>query len=170
MNAKEELLKITIGKITTGVLLLIGFLCAVIWRESLFQKWTQVAEGVSKPALMALLGLVLIAAVLEAFGIAYLLYLLYRRPAVAPAEPPMLKRFGVLWDKDESPNPHCPADETLLHLSGRVEGTPRHGAYDIMQCPKCNVEIPLYGDHGHQTLFSAKTTIRNLRDRGLISD
>jgi len=30
----------------------------------------------------------------------------------------MLKQFGVLWD--DSLNPHCPADKTLLHLSGRV--------------------------------------------------
>lgn len=140
MDAKEELLKLTLGKTITGLVLLIGFLLAIVWREALFGKWTQVAEGVSKPALMALLGLALIAALLEALGIAYL-YLLYRSrrniPPQSSTEPTMLKRFGVLWDKDQ--NPHCPVDETLMRP--RVHEAARD--WDVLMCPKCDRKYPL---------------------------
>jgi uncharacterized protein YbaR (Trm112 family) len=146
MNAKEELLKLTLGKIVTGVLLLIGFLIAVVWREALFQTWTQVAEGLSRPALLALLGLALIGALLEALGIAYLLYLLYRTSSTrkdshAKTPQAMTKRFGVMWDADL--NPHCPIDtivmRPLLHVSNRD--------HDILLCPNCDRKYPLHAEN-----------------------
>ena len=127
MDAKEELAKLTLGKIVTGLLLLIGFLVAIVWRETLFGKWLQVAEGVSKSGLMALLGLALIATLLEGLLIAYLLYLFYRnRRNTSSQEPTMLKGFGILWDHDQ--NPHCPADQTLMRP--RVHAT--NCDYDIL--------------------------------------
>jgi|SRR6267143_6834529 len=115
-NWKEELAKMGLGKTLTGLLLLVGFLFAILWRETLFEKWTLVAEGLSKPALMAALGLALVAVGLEALAIACLLYVLFRkRPALSAAtlpDPIMLKRYGVLWDKDQ--NPHCPVDKTYM--------------------------------------------------------
>lgn len=94
MDATEELLKLTLGKIVTGLLLLIGFLFAVVWREALFQKWILVAERLSKSALMALLALALIGIILEALGIAYLLYLLNRNRRSPTVEPRMTNGSG----------------------------------------------------------------------------
>jgi uncharacterized protein YbaR (Trm112 family) len=90
---------------------------------------------------MALLGLALIGATLEALLIAYLLYVLYRKPfSSVPTAPAMLKRFGMLWD--DTLQPHCPADQTLmrprLHASNRD--------YDILMCPKCDHKYPLRAD------------------------
>ena len=79
MDAREELAKLTLGKIVSGLLLLTGLLIAIIWRETLASKWAQVAEGLSKPALMALLGLVLIAAILEALVILLFSYFLFSK-------------------------------------------------------------------------------------------
>jgi len=150
MDAKEELAKLTLGKIVTGLLLLIGFLVAIVWRETLFGKWLQVAEGVSKSGLMALLGLALIATLLEGLLIAYLLYLFYRnRRNTSSQEPTMLKGFGILWDHDQ--NPHCPADQTLMRP--RVHATNRD--YDILMCPKCDKTYPLRTDDQLSLLLPA---------------
>jgi hypothetical protein len=121
MNAREELLKITLGRTVTGLLLLVALLIGVIWREALSQKWVQATEGLSKPALAAMLELALLVVVAEALGIAYLGYLLYQSQRVKVSgqipqlDPPKLKRLcGVLWAEDASPI--CPVCEILLHL------------------------------------------------------
>ncbi|MDX6576385.1 MAG: hypothetical protein QOE96_2338 [Blastocatellia bacterium] len=149
MDAREELTKITLGKIVSGLLLLIGFLVVVVWRETLFGKWTQIAEGLSKPALMALLGLALIAALLEALGVAYLLYLLYReRPefakspvgpnAITPPTGGYVGMFGVLWDEHD--NACCPICKVLMsHLEYTIGG---------FKCPSCHRGFILKDDVG----------------------
>jgi len=179
LDAREELLKITIGRTVTGLLLLIGFLCAIIWRGTLFQKWTQAVEGLSKPALMAALGLVLIGAALEALLIAYLVYLLYRRgrtPALTEAsalpaltEPQMLKRYGLLWDAEQ--NPHCPADKTLLVFQTCLEATEKYGTHDYLRCLTCKQSMPIYdSSYGYLTLHDAQTFIRTSLQRDRLSD
>ncbi len=146
MDAREELAKLTLGKIVSGLLLLAGLLIAIIWRETLAAKWAQVAEGLSKPALMALLGLVLIAAILEALLIAYLLYLLYRNRRVTNSNPntvsPPLTGYigmlGVLWDEHD--NPCCPICRLLMSsITGTVGG---------FICPKCFKRFVLKDDIG----------------------
>ena len=154
MDAKEELAKLTLGKIVSGLLILAGLLIAIVWRESLAAKWAQVGEGLSKPALMALLGLALIAATLELLGIAYLLFLLYRdRSTTKTPKPEIIKRFGIHWDKDL--NPHCPADETLMRP--RIHASNRD--YDILECPKCNHKYPLRAEDMSSLLLPAAQTL-----------
>ncbi len=138
MDWKEELAKLTLGKIVTGFLLLGGFLMAVVWRETLYGKWVQVAEGQSKQGLLALLGLAIMAVLIEALGIACLLYL-YRRKR-KPTELEMLKRFGVLWDFDL--NPHCPVDKTPMAFFSH--GLISDHQCDYLICPACKATIPLW--------------------------
>ena len=168
---KEELAKIGLGKTLTGLLLLVGFLFVVMWRETLFAKWTLVAEGLSKPALMAALGLALVAVGLEALAIACLLYVLFRKqpapPSATAADPIMLKRYGVLWDKDE--NPHCPVDKTYMPFFSH--GVVSDHECDYLRCPACHATIPLWDSNlGGLALHDAKKFIQQDRAFGRISD
>src|SRR6185503_15255127 len=79
MDAKDELLKLTLGKTVTGLLLLIGFLLLVVWREALSGKLAQVTEELSRQALLAIIGLLIVTVVLESLCIAYLIYVAYQR-------------------------------------------------------------------------------------------
>jgi hypothetical protein len=152
MDAREELLRVTLGKIVTGVLILIGFLIVVVWREALFGKWEQIAEGLSKQALLALLGLALIAAAIELLCVAYLLYLVYRSsraiPTVLPPHKP-LRRFGVHWDEDF--HPVCPVCDVLLPIHHD------DGEFEVLWCPKCKMRFMLRDDYGQRvSLVDAK--------------
>jgi hypothetical protein len=118
---------------------------------------------------MALLGLALIGLVLETLLIAYLLYEIYRnrQPTLLPPEPTMLKRFGVLWDKNQ--NPHCPVDKTLMAFfsHGLISDHP----CDYLICPACKATIALWDSLlTGLSVFAAKEFIRKDIRRGQISD
>lgn len=155
MDAKEELLKLTLGKIVTGLLLLVGFLILVVWREALFGKWEQVAEGVSKQGLLAALGLALLAVLIEALCIAYLSYVVYQRgralerASLSPAPLKPFRQYGVHWDEDL--NPLCPACDVFLPIWDN------DGSYEILWCPKCKEQYRLRDDYGQRvSLVDAK--------------
>jgi hypothetical protein len=148
MDVKEELAKSTIGKIVTGLLLLAGFLIAIVWRETLYGKWEQVAGGFSKPALMALLGLAVIAIVLETAWVGYLLYSgRERKPSPPPLPPPpekLLTHFGVYWDSRL--NPLCPiCKQAPLHMRYKDEETSK----ETLRCPSCIRDYVLRDDEAN---------------------
>lgn len=140
MNAQEELAKLTLGKIVTGVLLLIGLLVLIVWRETLYGVWSRAAEALSKQALMALLGLaVLIGLVVIALLAAYIIYLLRDlRQLKQPAPYKPKRMFGVHWDDEQ--NPLCSVCESLLHLRFKDDEGER------LTCPKCKFTYILKTD------------------------
>ena len=100
---KEELGKLSLTQIVLGLSIPIGSLILIVFREILVEKWVQIMAGVSTRGLSAALGLALIAVVFELIIISSLLILLTRARKTIP-EPPMSKRFGVLWDKELNPD------------------------------------------------------------------
>jgi len=159
MDAREELLKATLGKIVTGVLFLIGFLILVVWRETLYGKWERLAAGLSKQALLALLGLATIVAALELLCIAYLVYLIYRAAKNSethlppkPAKP--TRRFGAHWDEDF--HPLCPVCDIFMPIQRN------DGAFEVLWCPKCQMKYKLMDDYGQRiSLVDAKLELQD---------
>ncbi len=162
MDAREELIKITLGKTVTGLLLLAGLLAAVFWREALYSKWEQVTAGLSKQALLAAVGLTLIAVFLESLLIAYLLYLVYRNyraplaitapDAVSAPTSGCIGMYGVLWDAHD--NACCPLCQVLL--------TPHDRPNVGFKCPKCHRVFILKDDTG--------TIVNTLQAKGRITE
>ncbi len=159
MDAKEELLKLTLGKTLGGLLLLIGFLILVVWRETLFGKWEQIAGGLSKPALLAMLGLAVIAAAIEGICIAYLVYLVYRARQATQTAPPIqakkpTRAYGVHWDEDLFPL--CPVCDVFLPIRFNDK------RYEVLFCPKCKVDYILRDDYGERvSLVDAKLELED---------
>ena len=158
MDVKEEAAKSTLGKIVAGVLVLIGLLFLIVWREALSGVWTRAEAATSKRLLEALLGLAGIAIVIQ-FA---LLYDNRRKrkltPKPEPPTPPESKPFlmlGLLWDKQL--NPLCPADQTpLSHFMHHRNG------YDILRCAKCGTGFTPRDDTlGNLNLPNAKKVIQD---------
>jgi len=164
MGWRETLTEKARDRIVTGLFALITLLLLAVWKAIDPSVWGRVSEVVPKRALWALVALELIV-------IGLLVGTLIdnrKRKVVTVVEPEMHKQFGVLWDNEL--RPHCPVDKTLLHLSGCVIAEGSRPAYDILQCPKCKAEIPLYDEDGHQTLLSAKDLILSFRQLFMSND
>jgi hypothetical protein len=83
-------------------------------------------------------------------------WLLKRFPKMPPAgpEPPPLRMFGLLWDREQ--NPLCPADQTLLGFFMRHAN--QH--FDILQCPTCGNRFQIHDDAlGNLQLLQARQRV-----------
>jgi hypothetical protein len=161
---KEKLL----DRIVEAALALIVLLFSIIYLAVPSEVWGRVSEVVPKRALWALLGLATIA-------ICFLVGALidnWRKnrhvPMLLPAgEPVMLKRFGVLWDKDQ--NPHCPVDKTYLPFYSH--GVVSDHECDYLRCPACHETYPLWDSNlGGLALHDAKQFIQQDIQVGRISN
>jgi hypothetical protein len=145
-KAREHIITILFG--------LIVLLLLVIWRAVPSSIWDGVSEAVPKPVLWALIALELIViGLLTAFALDN------RRKskrAIPPSdESKLMIAFGCLWD--DSQNPLCPADKTLMYVAMHYKDE----GYETIRCPKCKVRIPLRDDEdGLLTLAGARDVIR----------
>lgn len=125
---------------------LITLLLLIVWRAVDPSVWDGVSAATPKRVLWALLGL-------ESIAICLLSAALHKRTR----KKKRVSGFGVIWDDDQ--HPMCPTCEVEMFIK-HVEDT-----YDILQCPKCKIEIPLIGhDNRPLHLFAAKELIEAAKD------
>ena len=138
-KAQDHIVSIVLG--------LIVLLLLVIWQGVPSSTWDRVSEATPKRVLWALLALESIAII----GLAVSLYKKVRKKR-------RLWGLGVVWDLDylKPLCPTCDGDVTLFIK--QVQDT-----HDILQCPKCKIEIPLVGDtNQHFHLYQAKDFVQGL--------
>jgi hypothetical protein len=118
-----------------GLFFILGLLCLVIWRAVPPIIWETISEATSKPALWALAGLLVIAAILE------LAYVCDLRQKLKTKK---IWKFGVLWDKEQAPL--CPNCQN--HIGFLQDDCPN------LWCPLCQHVWPLVDDNGQNINFT----------------
>lgn len=131
-----------------GLFALITLLSLIIWRAVPAEVWDRVSEVTPKRVLWALLGLL---AIVSMLGGAYIRNLRHQLASN------LFWRFGVLWDKKQTP--HCPACSKPLG---------RYAAYIIVvspqwgfMCVQCNKVISMSDDEGNILTFKEAKALLN---------
>ena len=155
MGWRETLTEKARDHIITVLFGLIVLLLLVIWRAVPSAIWDRVSEAVPKQVLWALIALEAIAiGLLTAFALDNRRK--SKQAALPNSEPKRLIAFGCLWD--DSHNPLCPADGTLLYVATHY----KEDNSETLRRPKCKVRIPLrHDDYGPLTLGQAREFIRD---------
>jgi hypothetical protein len=144
-KTKEKLLEHSVA----AVVALIGLLLSIIWLAIPSEAWSKISEATPKRVLWALLGL-------ESIALIGLIGSLYKKPR----KKTLVRGMGVAWEYvDDGARAVCPTCEIGLFIK-HVQDT-----YDILQCPKCKVEIPLISDNNQPFhLLEARRRVEEFRE------
>jgi hypothetical protein len=145
-KARDHIITVLFGLIT--------LLLLAIWKAVPGKVWDRVSEATPKRVLWALIGLELIAiGLLTAFALDDRRK--GKQATPSSGESKHMIAFGCLWDN--SLNPLCPADKTLMYVAIHY----KEERYETLRCPKCKVRIPLRDDeYGTITLAGARELLR----------
>lgn len=134
----------------TGVLVLLGLLAVIIWREALSETAQRVWSGASKSLLGALL------AVLSIVVCALIVITLRLHSAKRKAAPTFIKRLTVKWDI-KTHEPHCP--HCLAELAQLPSPFPNTN-YGYFKCIPCKHAYLLIDEKGERlTLEAARALV-----------